>query len=123
MRHLRTCHVLAVAVLAEVAGGSDNDIEAIDTGFDGDPGIVHVASYVGEDLGFQLRSCQNTLSTKIPSKLTPSLQRASQSFLDCSEAAGLVTSMSVAAVSIRSCICRGILPYSLHRTRQELWRS
>jgi hypothetical protein len=56
-RVLDVCHVFAVAVLAEVRGGTDDDIEAIDTSLDSDSGIVHVASYVSKDLGFQLVYC------------------------------------------------------------------
>ena len=99
---LDVCHVLAVAVLAEVRRGSDDDIETIDTSLDSDSGIVHVASYVSKDLGFQLARCQIASSPpkQGEKKLrTPSLQRASQSLLDCSEAAGLVTSMSRFVVS------------------------
>ena len=43
-------HILAVAVFAEVAGGSDDDVETVNTGLDGDLGVLHVASYVSEDL-------------------------------------------------------------------------
>jgi hypothetical protein len=50
-----------VAVLAKVARGSDNDIESIDTGLDGNPCIVHVASYVGEDLGLELSKSQRPI--------------------------------------------------------------
>jgi hypothetical protein len=53
-RVLDVSHVLAVAVLAEVARGSDDDIETVNARLDSDPGIVHMASYVSEDLGFQL---------------------------------------------------------------------
>ena len=58
---LDVCHVLAVAVLAEVARGSNNNIESIDTGLDSDPGIVHVASYVGKDLGLELLGSQKLI--------------------------------------------------------------
>jgi hypothetical protein len=43
-----------MTVLAKITRGSDDDIETVNAGFDCDSGIVHVASYVGEDLGFQL---------------------------------------------------------------------
>lgn len=91
-----------MTVLAEVRRGSDDDIEAINTGLDSDSGIVHVASYVSENLGFQLAGCQSAFPPPKPvDKIrTPSLQRASQSLLDCSEAAGLVTSMSTFVVSL-----------------------
>jgi hypothetical protein len=47
-------HILAVAVFAEVARSADDNVEAVDTGLDGDLGVVEMASYVGKDLGFQL---------------------------------------------------------------------
>jgi hypothetical protein len=93
---LDVCHVLAVAVLAEVARGSNDDVESIDTSLDSDSGIIHVAADVGKDLGLELcrESGDDQLINWRARELTPSLQRASQSLLDCSEAAGLVTSMS-----------------------------
>jgi hypothetical protein len=55
-----------------------------------------VAADVGKDLGLELcrESGDDQLINWRARELTPSLQRASQSLLDCSEAAGLVTSMS-----------------------------
>jgi hypothetical protein len=47
-------HILAVAVFAEVARSADDNVEAVDTGLDGNLGVVEMASYVGKDLGFQL---------------------------------------------------------------------
>lgn len=55
-------HILAMAVFAEIAGGSDNDVEAINTGLDGDLGILHVASYVGEDLCASVSQIESMLS-------------------------------------------------------------
>jgi hypothetical protein len=43
-----------MAVFAEVARGSDNNVKAVDTGLDSDLGIFEMAAYVGEDLGFEL---------------------------------------------------------------------
>lgn len=43
-----------MAVLAEVARGSNNDVESIDTGLNSNLGIVEMASYVGENLGLEL---------------------------------------------------------------------
>ena len=68
---------------------------SIDTGLDGNSGIIHVAADVGKDLpGLVLRthwhqhdSIQHTFAFR------PSLQIASQSILDCSEAHGLVSSI------------------------------
>ena len=50
---LDVCDVLAVAVLHQVAAGADNDIDTVNTGRDGQLGIVHVTSHVSEDLGLE----------------------------------------------------------------------
>lgn len=50
---LDVCDVLAVAVLHEVAACADNHIHTIHTGCDGQLGVVHVTSYVCEDLGLE----------------------------------------------------------------------
>jgi hypothetical protein len=99
-------HVLAVAVLAEVAGGSDNDIETVNTSLDGDLGILEMTSHVGQDLSLELvRVLESATLREKRTRcvLTPSLQMASQSLLDCSEAAGLVSSMSANRVSFGIC--------------------
>lgn len=44
------CHVLAVRELAKEGRGADDNVNAVDAGFDGDARIVHVAADVGEDL-------------------------------------------------------------------------
>lgn len=46
-------HILAVGVLHEVGRSADNDIDSINTGLDGNSGIVHVAANVGENFGLQ----------------------------------------------------------------------
>jgi hypothetical protein len=45
--------VLAVTVLHQVAAGANNDINTVNTGCDGQLGVVHVASHVSEDLGLE----------------------------------------------------------------------
>lgn len=40
-----------MGVLPQVRGGTDDDIDTINTGLDGDSCIVHVAADVGKDLG------------------------------------------------------------------------
>lgn len=40
-----------MAVLAEEAGGSDDEIDTVDTSLDGLLGVFHVAANVGENLG------------------------------------------------------------------------
>ena len=47
-----------MAVLAEVARCSNDDIESIDTSLNSNLGIVEMASYVGEDLGLELSGSQ-----------------------------------------------------------------
>lgn len=44
-------HVLSVRVFPEERTRSDNDIDTIHTGLDGESGVVHVTSNMGEDLG------------------------------------------------------------------------
>ena len=44
-------HVLAVRELAQEGRGADDDVDAVDTGLDGDAGVVHVTADVGQDLG------------------------------------------------------------------------
>lgn len=98
-----------MAVLAEVAGGSNNDIESIDTSLDGNLGVVEVASHVGEDLGLELTRSQRLMKSgfsRMEVEHTPSLQIASQSLLDCSEAAGLVNSMSGRWSALQNCTWR-----------------
>ena len=48
-------HILAVRVLPEVARGSDDDIEAVYTGFDRDLSIFEVTPYVREDLSLEAK--------------------------------------------------------------------
>jgi len=50
---LDVCDVLAVAVLHQVAAGANDDVDTVNTGRDGQLGVVHVASYVGEDLSLE----------------------------------------------------------------------
>lgn len=50
-----------MAVLAEVARGSDNDVETVDTGLDSNPGVVKMASYVGENFGLELIGSQRLM--------------------------------------------------------------
>jgi len=45
--------VLAVAVLHQVAAGADDNVDTVNTGRDGQLGVAHVASDVGEDLGLE----------------------------------------------------------------------
>lgn len=40
-------------VLAKVRGCANDDVEAIDTGFHSQTGVIHVATDVGEDLGLE----------------------------------------------------------------------
>jgi hypothetical protein len=115
-----------MAVFAEIARGSDNDVETVDTSLDSDLGIFEMAAYVGEDLGFELaRALEAIKNARSRDRLTPSLQIASQSRLDCSEAAGLVNSMSARVVSSATvqAKCRGAEPYSLHQSRRAPSRS
>lgn len=51
-----------MAVLAEVARGSNDDVESIDTGLDGNLGVVEMASYVGQNLGLELGGRQKSMS-------------------------------------------------------------
>ncbi|RUP46503.1 hypothetical protein BC936DRAFT_146885 [Jimgerdemannia flammicorona] len=46
-------HVLAVRELAEVGGGADDNVKTVNTRFDRNPGVVHVAPDVRQDLGFE----------------------------------------------------------------------
>jgi hypothetical protein len=50
-----------VTVLAEVARGSDNDIETVNTSLDSDLGIIEMASYVSENLGLELMGSQRLI--------------------------------------------------------------
>lgn len=54
-RVLDVCHVLSVAVFAEVARGTNDDVETVDTSLDGDFGIGHAASHVSENLGLETK--------------------------------------------------------------------
>ena len=44
-------HVLAVRVFSEERRSSDNNIDTVDTGLNGNSGVVHVTPDVCEDLG------------------------------------------------------------------------
>lgn len=46
-------HVLAMGELPEEGRGSDDDVDTIDTGRDGESCVIHVATDVGEDLGLE----------------------------------------------------------------------
>lgn len=46
---LNVGHVLAVRELAEERGGSNDDVDTVDTCLNSNPGVVHVASDVGEN--------------------------------------------------------------------------
>jgi len=67
---LDVCHVLAVAVLAEVTRSSNNNVESVDAGLDGNLGVVEMASYVGENLGLELGGSQNLMERSVASKIT-----------------------------------------------------
>ncbi len=42
-------HVLAVTVLPQETGSTNNDINTVNTSLNGEPGIIHVATDMGED--------------------------------------------------------------------------
>lgn len=48
-------HVFAVAVLAQELGGSNDDVEAVDAGLNGQLGVAHVTSDVGQDLSLEAK--------------------------------------------------------------------
>lgn len=76
-------HALSVAVLAQEAGGSDNEIDTIDTALDGLLGVLHVTSDVGENLGLFWMSVH--VSKRIDCQvrtLSPRLQMVLQSSYD-----------------------------------------
>jgi hypothetical protein len=50
---MNVIHIFAVAVFAQIGRRADNDVDAVDTRLDSNPGIVHVAANVCEDFGFQ----------------------------------------------------------------------
>jgi hypothetical protein len=50
---LDVCDVLAVAVLHQVAAGTNDDVDTVNTSRDGQLGIGHVTSHVSEDLGLE----------------------------------------------------------------------
>ena len=50
---LNVCHVLAMAVLHQMAARSNDHVNAVHSGCDGELGILHVTSHVCEDLGLQ----------------------------------------------------------------------
>ena len=110
-------HVLSVRVLTEVRGGSNDDItrngrlstiasteikrarlhlHSVNSRLDGHTGIVHVAPNVSKDLqthGLESVTHGVPWDFKRTLDFRPSLQMASQSSLDCSEAQGLVSSI------------------------------
>lgn len=97
---LNVGHILAVAVLTEEAGSADDDIEAVDTSLNSELGIAHIATDVSQDLGLYVKNRVSRGSWRAAGPamasgrtLRPSLQMASQSLRDCSEAAGEVNSM------------------------------
>ena len=47
-------HVLTVRVLTEVGRGTNDNIDSVNTGLNGDTGVVHVATNVSKDLGLPL---------------------------------------------------------------------
>lgn len=59
-------HVFSVRMVAEVAGGSNNDIESVNARLDGDSRIVHVAADVSENLGLETELAD---SFTVPSRL------------------------------------------------------
>lgn len=112
-----------MAVLAEEAGGADHDVDAVDTGLDSSAGILEVAPdvyggwagmirtenwgspLIGEsDSRVRILACGSFVSA-VPEEcktgleegrehtFKPSLQIASQSRRDCSDATGDVSSM------------------------------
>ena len=96
-------HVLAVRVLTEERRGANDDVNAINTSLNSYPGIIHVASDVCQDLGQFVSNKYPRTYGKIEGltlAFKPSLQMASQSALDCSEATGLVNSICKARVSM-----------------------
>ena len=46
-------HVLTMRMFPEEGRGADDNVDAVDAGLDGNLGILHVASDVGEDLGLE----------------------------------------------------------------------
>lgn len=46
-------HILAMAVFPQVLGSADDDVEAVNTSLDGEPGVAHVAADMGQNLGLE----------------------------------------------------------------------
>lgn len=90
-------HVLAVRVFTKERGSSNDNINTVDTGLNGQTGIIHVASNVSENPGNEKRvSTQATFYSKMTTHLdrfNPMEQIVLQSLKDSGEAAGEVNSM------------------------------
>lgn len=89
-------HALSVAELAEEAGGSENDIDTVDTALDSLLGVFHIASNVCKDLGLMGYKCLVQWSSDNcgwVQTLSPSWQMVLQSSKDWGDDTGLVSSM------------------------------
>lgn len=106
------------------------NLHSINTSLDSNTGIVHVAANVSQNLRMQLDTNSNFGARDPRSEhtlaLRPSLQIASQSARDCSEAQGEVSSIYNRSVSVPVSSSSGSMfndSRSPHRIHPEPWRS
>jgi hypothetical protein len=83
-----------MGVFHQVGRSADNYVHSINAGLNSNSGIIHVTSDVCENLHRSVIAVSR--GSEVPTlAFNPSLQIASQSALDCSDAAGEVSSILI----------------------------